>query len=52
MAVYCRACPLGGILQRFVRSVKRVLKRVIGRSKLNYDEMLRILAEVESTVNA
>lgn len=42
----------GGFWERLVRSVKRVLKKVIGRSKFNYDELSTILAEVESLVNA
>ena len=34
-----------------VRTIKGVLKKVIGRSNLNYDELFTILTEVESIVN-
>ena len=34
-----------------VRTAKMVLKKVIGRSNLNYDELFTILTEVESIVN-
>ena len=46
-----RAPWWGGFWERMVRTVKRVLKRVIGRSNLNYDELYTILTEVESIVN-
>ena len=45
--------PLGGdgFWERMVQTVKGVLKRVIGRSNLNYDELFTILTEVEFIVN-
>ena len=41
-----RAPWWGGIFERMVRSTKRCLKKMIGRTKLSYDELLTILAEV------
>ena len=46
-----RAHLVGGFWERMVRTVKGVLKKVIGRSNLNYDELLTILTEVKSIVN-
>ena len=47
-----RAPWWGGFWEGMVRTVKRVLKRVIiGRSNLNYDELYIIFTEVESIVN-
>ena len=42
----------GGFWERLVQTVKRVLKRVIGRSTLCYDELHTILLEIESVINA
>ena len=42
----------GGIFERMVRSMKRCLKRTIGRSKLSYDELLTVVTEVEITLNS
>ena len=47
-----RAPWWGGIFERMVRSTKRCLKKMIGRTKLSYDELLTILAEVEAIVNS
>ena len=41
-----------GIFERMVRSMKRCLKRTIGRSKLSYDELLTVVTEVEITLNS
>ncbi|CAB4016096.1 integrase core domain [Paramuricea clavata] len=46
-----RAPWWGGFWERMVRTVKGVLKKVIGRSSLNYDELYTILTEVESIMN-
>lgn len=32
--------------ERFVQSVKVILRKVLGRAKLNFEEMCTILAEV------
>ena len=47
-----RAPWWGGFWERSVRSVKRPLKRVVGRSTLMYDELHTILVEIEAIVNA
>ncbi len=41
----------GGFWERLVRSVKDLLKRMLGRSKLSYDEMRTCLAGVAATIN-
>ncbi|XP_028400806.1 uncharacterized protein LOC114523939 [Dendronephthya gigantea] len=46
-----RAPWWGGFWERMVKVVKRVLKKVIGSSKLTYDELYTILTEVETIVN-
>ena len=42
----------GGFWERLVRSVKIVLKKIIGRSTLCYDELLTVLTEIEGVINA
>ena len=42
----------GGTWERMVRSVKRCLKKVIGRSTLHFEELLTLIVEVESVINA
>ena len=37
----------GGILERMVRSTKRCLKKIVGRAKLSYDELLTAITKVE-----
>ncbi|XP_066933725.1 uncharacterized protein [Clytia hemisphaerica] len=41
----------GGFFERLVRSVKRCLRKSIENAKLNYEEMLTILKEVENILN-
>ena len=53
MAVYCWTCPWwGGFWERLVRSIKRPLKRVVGRSTLSHDELNTLLIEIETIINA
>ena len=47
-----RAAWMGGIWERMVRSVKRCLKKVLGRSSLNFEELCTLLPEIESVLNA
>lgn len=47
-----RAPWWGGIFERMVRSTKRCLKKIIGRAKLTYDELLTSLIEVEMVINS
>ena len=41
----------GGYWERLVQSVKRCLKKTIGRSTLSFDELATALVEIESTLN-
>ena len=41
----------GGFFERMVKSVKRILKKLLGNSKVTYDEMLTILSSVENILN-
>lgn len=41
----------GGFWERLVGSVKRCLKKVVGRSTLKFEEMRTLLIEVECTLN-
>lgn len=42
----------GGFFERMVRSTKRCLKKMIGRAKLSYDELLTAVIEVEMIINS
>ena len=42
----------GGYWERLVQSVKTPLKKVIGRSTLNFDQLRTLLAEIEGVINA
>jgi hypothetical protein len=42
----------GGYWERLVRSVKIVLKKILGRATLDYDELLTVLIEIEGIINA
>ena len=42
----------GGFWERLIQSVKRCLKKCIGRTTLNYDELQTLLSEVETVVNS
>ncbi|XP_071033140.1 uncharacterized protein [Parasteatoda tepidariorum] len=41
----------GGWWERLIRVLKDLLKRNLGKASLNYEEMLTMLAECESTIN-
>ena len=47
-----RAPWWGGLFERMVKSTKRCLRKVIGRSKLHYDELLTILVDIEGVINS
>ena len=42
----------GGLFERMIKSMKRCLRKTVGRSKLSYDELLTTLAEVEMILNS
>ena len=42
----------GGIFERKVQSTKRCLRKIVGRARLNYDESLTVVTEVESIINS
>jgi hypothetical protein len=41
----------GGFWERLIKSVKRCLKKSIGRATLSFEELRTILIEIESTLN-
>ena len=41
-----------GFFERLLRSTKRCLKKVLGSSKLTYEELLTVLVEVERVLNS
>jgi len=47
-----RAHWLGGIFERIARSKKRCLKKLIGKVKLNYGELLTAVIETEIIINS
>ncbi len=42
----------GGAFERMVKSTKRCLRKMVGRSRLSLDELLMALVEIESIVNS
>lgn len=42
----------GGWWERIVQMIKRLLRRVLGKASLVYEEMLTILCDVEAVLNA
>ena len=42
----------GGFVERMVKSMKNCLKKVVGKAKLTYDELLTSVSEVEMIVNS
>ena len=47
-----RALWWGGFKERLVRSIKRPLKKVLGQSALNFEELQTVLVEIESVINS
>ena len=41
----------GGMFERLIKSMKRCLKKTIGRARLTYEELSTLLAEVELVLN-
>ena len=42
----------GGFYERLIQSVKKCLRKVVGKARLSYDELITILVEVEATLNS
>ena len=42
----------GGFYERLVRTVKNISRKILGRSKLNFEELYTILAQVEYMLNS
>ena len=42
----------GGVFERLVRSVKRCLKKNIGRARLSHEELLIVITEIEMIINS
>ena len=42
----------GGFWEKMVQLVKRILRKILGKQKLNYEELLTFAMEVESVINS
>ena len=42
---------MGGFFERLIKSVKRCLKKLLLNARVNYDEMLTVLREIENILN-
>ena len=47
-----RAPWWGGAFERMVKSTKRCLRKLIGRAQFSLDELVTVLAEIESVINS
>ena len=47
-----RAPWWGGAFERMVKSTKRCLRKLIGKAQFSYDELVTVLAEIESVINS
>ena len=47
-----RAPWWGGLFEHLIKSMKRCLKKMIGKSKLSYEELLTAVSEVETIMNS
>ena len=50
--IVARAPWWGGFWERMVRSVKRCLKKVVGRTTLTFEDLGTLLIEIESVINS
>ena len=52
LAIHCRKGPVvRDFWERLARSVKRCLRKLIGRALLTFDEMATLVVEIEATLN-
>ena len=42
---------MGGIFERMIRYTKRCLRKTLGNARVNYQELLTILKEIENVLN-
>ena len=47
-----RAPWWGGIFERMVHSIKRCLKKIVGQTRLIYDELVTVVTEIEMILNS
>ena len=47
-----RAPWWGGFWERLIRSIKRCLKKCIGRANLTFEQLRTMLVEIEAVINA
>ena len=41
----------GGLFERMIKSVKRCLKKLLGRAHVDYEQLLTVLAEIQTVIN-
>ena len=46
-----RAVWFGGLFERMIGTVKRCMRKVLKNAKLNFEELVTILTEIESTIH-
>ena len=47
-----RAPWFGGYYERMVQLMKRLLRKILGRARLDFEELTTVIAEVEGTINS
>ncbi len=47
-----RAPLWGGAFERLVKSTKRCLRKFVGRTQISFDELVTVLAEIDSVINS
>ena len=53
MGVHCGTHPLvGRFWERLIQTVKKCVKKTVGKTSLDYDELNTVLVETESKINS